>query len=151
MPDQASAADRELTTSRRIPAPPAAVWAAFTDPRVLATWWGPDGFTNTFEVCEMRPGGTWRFTMHGPDGRSYPNESRFAELRAPERWAIEHTSPPHFRLTATLSERGGATEVHWRQTFAKAEDCAKLRAICVPANEQNLQRLAAAVGKMAAG
>ncbi|MBA3707824.1 MAG: SRPBCC domain-containing protein [Planctomycetes bacterium] len=143
-----SSADRELTTTRRIPALRAKVWTAFTDPTVLATWWGPDGFTNTFQVCELRPGGAWRFTMHGPDGKSYPNESRFVELHAPERWVIEHASPPHFRLTAMLTERGGETEVHWRQTFASAADCTKLRSICVPANEQNLRRLAAAVAKL---
>lgn len=143
-----SAADRELTTTRRIPAPPAKVWAALTDPRVLATWWGPDGFTNTFQVCELRPGGAWRFVMHGPDGRDYPNESRFVELDAPRRWAIEHTSPPRFRLTMTLSAVAGGTEIHWIQAFADAADCAKLRHICVPANEQNLDRLTAALARL---
>ena len=143
-----SAADHELTTSRRIPAPRAKVWAAFTDPNILATWWGPDGFTNTFNLCEMRLGGAWHFTMHGPDGTNYPNESRFVELQPIERWAIEHTCPPHFRLTATLREIGSDTEVHWRQTFTSAEVCAAVRAVCVPANEQNLQRLAAAVARM---
>ena len=140
--------DRELTTSRRIPAPRARVWAAFTDPRVLATWWGPDGFTNTFATCDVREGGEWTFTMHGPNGASYPNQCRFVELRASERWVMEHTCEPHFRLTATLSEHGAETEVHWRQTFAKAEVCAAVRAICVPANEQNLDRLAAAVARL---
>ncbi len=138
----------ELTTTRRIPASRARVWTAFTDPEMLATWWGPDGFTNTFQVCELRTGGAWRFTMHGPDGKAYANECHFVELLAQERWVIDHTCPPRFRLTATLSDRGGQTEVHWSQTFATAEDCAKLRAICVPANEQNLQRLAAAVAKL---
>ncbi len=144
----ASAADRELTASRRIRAPRALVWSAFTDATVLATWWGPDGFTNTVTVCDLRPGGEWRFTMHGPNGTSYPNQCRFAELKAPERWVIEHTSPPLFRLVATLTEHGAETEVHWRQTFAKAEDCVALRAICEPANQQNLARLAVAVAKL---
>lgn len=139
------AADRELTTTRRIPAPRAKVWTAFTDPQVLATWWGPNGFTTTIHLWEPGPGGLWTCTMHGPNGKAYPNESRFAEWQAPERWVIDHTSLPHFRLAATLTERGGETEVHWRQTFASAEVCANVRAICVPANEQNLQRLATAV------
>lgn len=143
-----AASDRELTTSRRLPAPRERVWTAFTDPAVLAAWWGPDGFTNTFATCDLREGGEWIFTMHGPDGASYPNQSRFVELRAPERWVIEHTCEPHFRLTATLTQRGAETEVHWRQTFAKAEVCAAVRAICVPANEQNLDRLAAAVARL---
>jgi uncharacterized protein YndB with AHSA1/START domain len=64
-------------TSREIPATPAAVFAAIADPQRLARWWGPDGFRNSFEVCDIRPGGAWKFTMHGPDGASYPNESVF--------------------------------------------------------------------------
>lgn len=145
---EASAADRELTTSRRIHAPRARVWSALTDPQVIATWWGPDGFTNTFTTCDLRPGGEWTFIMHGPNGASYPNHNRFVELQAPERWVVEHVSPPHFRLTLTLTAYGTETEVHWYQAFAKATDCAALRAICVPANEQNLDRLAATVANL---
>jgi len=144
----ASAIGRELTTSRRIPASRATVWSALTDAQLLATWWGPDGFTNTFAVCDLRPGGEWRHTMHGPDGRSYLNQSRFADLQAPERWVIEHLSPPQFRLEVVLTEHGAETEVHWRQTFATAEVCAAVRAICIPSNEQNLDRLAAVVAGM---
>lgn len=142
---EASTFDRELATSRHIRAARASVWTALTDPRLLARWWGPDGFTNTFATCDLRPGGEWRHTMHGPDGTSYPNHCRFAEVQKPERWVVEHLSPPLFRLELVLSERDGGTEVHWRQIFAKAEDCAALRAICVPANEQNLDRLTAVV------
>lgn len=145
---ESSIAERELATTRRIRASRATVWSALTDAQVLATWWGPDGFTNTFTLCDLRPGGEWTFTMHGPNGVSYPNQNRFVELHAPERWVIEHTSHPKFRLSLTLTAHGAETEVHWCQTFAKAEDCAALRAICVPANEQNLDRLAAAVAKL---
>lgn len=44
-------------TSRQIPATPAEVFAAFEAPTRLASWWGPDRFRNTLEVCEFRPGG----------------------------------------------------------------------------------------------
>jgi uncharacterized protein YndB with AHSA1/START domain len=143
-----ASAERELATTRRIRAPRALIWRALTDPVVLATWWGPNGFTNTFATCDVRPGGEWRFTMHAPNGAAYANECRFAELQAPARWAIEHESAPRFRLALALAEHGAETEVQWRQTFARAEDCAALRAICVPANEQNLDRLAAAVARL---
>lgn len=140
--------ERELATSRRIRAPREKVWAALTDPRVMATWWGPDGFTNTFQVCDVRPGGEWNLTMQGPNGAVYPNQCRFLELRAPERWVVDHLSAPRFQLAMTLVAHGAETEVRWSQLFARAEDCAALRAICVPANEQNLDRLAAAVAKL---
>ncbi len=62
--------------------PPQRVFEAFAKPELLARWWGPDGFTNTFEVFEFRVGGRWKFVMHGPNG-SHPNESVFLELKAP--------------------------------------------------------------------
>ena len=67
-------------TSRAFAAAPEAVFAAFAAPERLATWWGPDGFRNTFETFEFKPGGQWRFIMHGPDGTDYPNESRFTQI-----------------------------------------------------------------------
>jgi len=66
--------------SREIPAKPEAVFEAFRDPACLARWWGPDGFTNSFDTFEFRPGGQWLFTMHGPDGANYPNQSEFLEI-----------------------------------------------------------------------
>lgn len=84
-PIAASTADREFVHSRLVDAPQERVFRAFAEPAHLARWWGPDGFTNTFDVFEFHPGGTWRFTMHGPDGQDYPNESVFREIAVPER------------------------------------------------------------------
>ena len=70
-------------TSREIPATAAQVFAAISSPERLARWWGPAGFTNTFDVCEFRSGGRWSFVMHGPDGRNYPNEKMIAEIDPP--------------------------------------------------------------------
>ena len=64
-----------FNTSREIPATVDQVFAAIRQPERLSRWWGPAGFTNTFEVCEFKKGGRWSFVMHGPDGRNYPNES----------------------------------------------------------------------------
>jgi predicted 3-demethylubiquinone-9 3-methyltransferase (glyoxalase superfamily)/uncharacterized protein YndB with AHSA1/START domain len=140
--------DRELATTRVIDAPRERVFEAIRDPQRLARWWGPAGFTNTFEEFDFRPGGSWRLTMHGPDGRNYPNVSEFVEIVEPERVAIRHISQPHFDLTVTLTDRGGATEVGWRQRFESAAVCEGVRAICVPANEQNLDRLTTELARM---
>ena len=75
--------DRRIDTSRLFPHSPAKVFQAFRDPAVLAEWWGPDGFTNTFHEFDFRDGGAWRFTMHSPDGKDFPNESRFLEIAEP--------------------------------------------------------------------
>jgi len=130
-------------TQRTLPHPPEAVFRAFAEPERLARWWGPKGFTNTFEQFEFRPGGQWRFVMHGPDGTHYANESRFREVQAPSLIVIEHVAPPPFVLTVTLSARGDQTVLEWAQAFADAALGERLRHIVEPANEQNLDRLAA--------
>lgn len=132
-----------LRTSRLIRATPSQVFAAFAQPERLARWWGPKDFTNTFQVFEFRPGGRWAFVMHAPDGANYPNESIFREIVPDRRIVIEHVVPPHFRLGLTLTPRAQGTEIDWVQTFQSAAIAERFRAIASPANEQNLDRLAA--------
>ena len=132
-------------TSRDIPASPDQVFAAFSDPQRLARWWGPAGFTNTFDICELESGGRWSFVMHGPDGQNYPNESVFAEVEPPRKVVVQHESAPKFRLTITLAPSAGGTTVSWAQTFESAEIAGRIEHLVVPANEQNLDRLSAEV------
>jgi uncharacterized protein YndB with AHSA1/START domain len=129
-------------TSREIPATVEQVFAAF-QPKRLARWWGPAGFTNTFNVYEFRSGGRWSFVMHSPDGKNYPNESVFAEITAPRRVIVQHTSEPIFRLTITLEPSEQGTLVSWNQEFESEEVARRIEHVAVPANEQNLDRLAA--------
>jgi uncharacterized protein YndB with AHSA1/START domain len=144
--DASPTADREFVHSRLIDAPRERVFAAIADPARLARWWGPNGFTSTFEVFEFRPGGAWRFVMHGPDGKDYPNTNLFTEIVAPERVVVEHVGAPHrFELTITFAAQGARTLVGWRQVFDTAEEKLRIAAFVAPANEQNLDRLAAEV------
>lgn len=148
MTDPADAfAGRELATVRAFDATPAALFAAFSDPARLARWWGPAGFTNRFEVCEFRAGGAWVFDMIGPDGRTYPNRSVFAAIEPGRRVVIRHAPPPGFTLIVTLEADGDRTILGWRQRFESAAECAALAAVCVPSNEQNLDRLAAEIAR----
>jgi uncharacterized protein YndB with AHSA1/START domain len=120
------------------------VWTAFSDPVALATWWGPNGFTNTFQECDFRPGGTWKFTMHGPDGAAYPMDHTFNDVVRPERVVVRHQQPGHdFTLTITLQARGSGTELRWRQRFDDPAEGERLRAFLTSANEQNLDHLVA--------
>jgi uncharacterized protein YndB with AHSA1/START domain len=138
--------DREFTHSSLIEAPPEGVFAAIADPARLARWWGPDGFSSTFEAFDFRPGGRWRFVMHGPDGTDYPNENRFAEIVPGQRVVVEHVAKDHhFILTITLTREGAGTRVGWRQVFDTAEHKNRVAAIVTKANEQNLSRLSAEV------
>jgi uncharacterized protein YndB with AHSA1/START domain len=142
-----------FTSTRNLDATPAAVFAAIGDPARLAKWWGPDGLSNRFEVFDFRPGGRWVFDMVGPDGRVFPNESVFDEIKAERRVVIRHTCLPHFTLTIALEPVPGGTRVHWQQVFADAAVADAIRHIVAPANEQNLDRLGAEVrqGVAAAG
>lgn len=136
---------RTDTKSRVISASPERVFAAMSDPERVARWWGPEGFRNTIHEYDFKPGGSWLLTMHGPDGKDYPNESRFTRIEPGKTFEIEHVNAPHFVLTVDLVAQGEGTLVQWRQTFESAELYAKLAPIVSPANEQNLARLEAEV------
>ena len=134
-----------FSTTREIPAPPEQVFAAISAPERLARWWGPAGFTNTFKLCEFKSGGRWVFTMHGPNGANFPNESVFSEIEVPRKVVIQHDSGPKFRLTIALAASATGTLVSWAQAFESADVAARIEHIVVPANEQNLDRLTAEV------
>jgi uncharacterized protein YndB with AHSA1/START domain len=139
------AAARAFVHTRLVAAPRERVFEAFSDPTRLARWWGPNGFTSTFEAFDLRPGGCWRFVMHGPDGANYANESVFVEVVAPERLVFEHVRGHHFTMTITLTTRGDQTEVGWHQLFDTAAERERIAGVVIPANEQNLDRLTAEV------
>jgi uncharacterized protein YndB with AHSA1/START domain len=134
-----------FSTSRDIPATIEQVFAAISDPERLARWWGPDGFSNTFSVCEFKDGGRWSFIMHGPDGRDYPNDSVFAEIESPTKVVVQHVSEPRFCLTVVLTASPAGTTVSWSQAFESPEVASRIEHIVVPANEQNLDRLSVEV------
>lgn len=128
-------------THRLLPHQPQNVYEAFARPERLAQWWGPDGFTNTFEIFEFRTGGRWKFVMHGPNGSHHPNESVFVELHAPSRLVIHHVSKPRYVLTVTMASHDAGTAITWNQEFEDAAVAARIKHIVEPANEQNLDRL----------
>ena len=134
-----------FSTSREIPATVDQVFAAFSQPERLARWWGPSGFTNTFSVCEFKNSGRWSFIMHGPDGRTYSNESVFAEIASPRKIVVQHVSEPKYRLTIVLASSAAGTVVSWSQAFESSQIASRLERVVVPANEQNLDRLSVEV------
>ncbi len=117
------------------------IFAAFEDADRLARWWGPAGFTNTFDLCEFRPGGRWVYVMHGPDGRDYPNECVFREIDTDKRIVIDHVVLPLYTLTITLEPRDGGTHLTWDQQFENREFADRMRDFLWNANEENLDKL----------
>ena len=136
---------RSDSRRRLLAASPSEVFAAMCDPARVARWWGPTGFTNTIRTFEFEPGGSWLLTMHGPDGKDYPNESRFTRIVPDQLFEIEHLNGHHFFLTIELVPTQDGTEVKWRQTFDTAEHYERIAQFVATANEQNLDRLAAEV------
>lgn len=138
-----------LSTSRTLPFTPEAIYAAFASPTLLAAWWGPDGFSNTFDVFEFVPGGRWVFTMHGPDGKNYANSSFFAALEAGRKVVVRHDCAPLFTLTVELQPVAGGTLLTWDQAFDDAATAQAVKAIVGDANEQNLNRLTRVLSQVA--
>lgn len=150
----AATADREIVLTRVFDAPRELVFKAFTDPKHVAQWWGPNGFTNTIHEMDVRPGGVWRFIMHGPNGVDYPNRVVYSEVVKPERLAWAHGSddgkPANFHATVTFAEQGGKTRVTMRMLFATAAERDKTvkEVGAIEGGNQTLARLAAYLPKM---
>ena len=111
-------AERVLVIERIFDAPPSLVFKAWTDPKQVAQWWGPKGFTNP--VCEMdaRPGGALRIVMRAPDGAEHPMTGVFREVVEPERlvftsMALDAAGNPIIDglTTVTFAEHGGKTKL----------------------------------------
>jgi uncharacterized protein YndB with AHSA1/START domain len=141
--------DREIISTRVVDAPRELVWKAWTDPKHVAAWWGPNGFTSTIHEMDVRPGGIWRFILHGPDGVDYKNMIVYVEVAKPERIVFDHVSGPKFQVTATFGEQTGKTRITFRMLFETAAECDKVKKYAVEANEQNFDRLQAQLAKMA--
>ena len=135
--------ERALRTSRTLPFSPKEIYGAFASADLLASWWGPEGFSSTFEVFEFATGGRWKFVMHGPDGENYLNESFFEELVPDSRIVIHHACPPDFKLTIELTPDGEGTHLTWEQVFEDVETAEAVRQRAGSANEQNIDRLTA--------
>lgn len=93
------------------------VWAAWTDPARVSRWWGPEGFSTTTHAHDLRPGGGWRFTMHGPDGTDYGNRVVYDRVEPPELLTYDHFAEgdpddaPHFTARVAFAEDGDQTRV----------------------------------------
>lgn len=123
---------RSIIGTRVFDAPRDLVFSAWTDPKHLAKWWGPNGFTTTTHSFEFRPGGSWRFVMHGPDGRDYQNRITFDEIVPPERIVYRHSGgadvePVQFTQTVTFEGLGNSqTRLTWRGKFPSAGERARV-------------------------
>ncbi len=117
----------EIHITRLYDAPLQAVWDAWTDPEQTAQWWGPRGFTLTTHGKDLRPGGYWDYTMHGPDGTDFHNKTIYQEVEPCAKLVYDHGGnedqdrPPLFRVTVLFSEVAGQTKMDMTMTLPTAE------------------------------
>lgn len=111
----------ELTLTRVYDAPVKLVWEAWTESKHIEKWWGPRGFTLTTKSKDIRPGGKWIYTMHGPDGVDYPNITTYHEVVKYEKLVYDHGGNEErqkmFAVTVTFKENHGQTTMDMTMTL----------------------------------
>ena len=98
---------------------------------------------------DVKPGGVWRFVMHGPDGRDYQNKITYLEIVRPERLVYSHggggedLEPISFQTTVTFVAEGNRTRVTIRSVFPTREqrDLVVKEHGAIEGGEQHLARL----------
>jgi uncharacterized protein YndB with AHSA1/START domain len=120
-------ASRELSITRLLNAPQELVWEVWTKPEHITHWWGPIGFSVTTHEMSLQPGGVWRFMMHGPDGRNYPNKIVFIEVKKPELLVYKHTGEEEtedirFHVTVNFEKQGNKTKLTMHSLFDSPEE-----------------------------
>ncbi|MBS7809237.1 SRPBCC family protein [Variovorax sp. PCZ-1] len=145
-----------ISITRVYDAPVIAVWEAWTVPEEVAQWWGPRGFTLTTHSRDLRTGGHWHYTMHGPDGTDYENTTQYLDVLPMQRMVYDHGGhkdrPPLFRVTALFTEREGRTQLDMSMAFATPEIAVEMSGFIRKAGgESTWDRLAEHVEKRTTG
>jgi uncharacterized protein YndB with AHSA1/START domain len=124
--------ENEMLQTRILNAPPELVWKVWTDPKHMAIWWGPKGFSNPVCQVDARPGGIIYIEMKGPDGILYPMRGTFREVIKPERIvfinsALDESGNPLFEVlnTITFANEGGKTKLTIHAVVSKITPQAK--------------------------
>jgi len=134
--------NREILSSRIINSPVEMVYQAFENPNHLKNWWGPEGFTNTIHEFDLRVGGNWILTMHGPEKGNYENSSVFKTVLPNKLISWERKSQPLFDMEIAFEKlEENKTQISFKMIFATAEECEKMRKFVEPKNEENFNRL----------
>lgn len=152
----ANTKSNEINLVRVYDAPVKVVWDAWNEPEQVAQWWGPRGFTLTTHHKDLKPGGIWHYTMHGPDGVDHVNKTQYLEVEKHRKLVYDHGGnderKPMFRVTVLFQEVDGKT--HMDMTMAlptpeKAEEAKKF--IKKAGGDSTWDRLAEYLGKASSG
>src|SRR5690348_7885876 len=146
----------EIKITRIYDAPVQAVWDAWADSEQVAQWWGPRGFTLTTHSKDLRPGGSWVYTMHGPDGVDYPSKAQYLEVQKHSKLVYDHgwndDRPPLFRVTVLFTPIDGKTKLEMTMTLPTPQAADETRKFIKKAGgESTWDRLAEYLEKESSG
>jgi len=134
--------DCEILSSRILNASVEIVYQAFANPLNLQKWWGPEGFTNTIHEFDLRPGGKWILTMHGPEKGDYENSSIFKKVVPDKLITWTRVSQPLFDMEVEFEKVSDSkSRISFRMLFNSVEECGKIKRFALPKNEENFDRL----------
>jgi uncharacterized protein YndB with AHSA1/START domain len=69
-----------MVITRVFDAPRELVWKAWTEPKYVMQWWGPNGFTSPVCRMDFRVGGKTVVCMKSPDGQEFWNAIEYHEI-----------------------------------------------------------------------
>ncbi len=146
----------ELHLTREYDAPVKTVWDAWNDIEQVKQWWGPRGFTLTSHSKDLRPGGIWHYTMHGPDGTDWPNKTLYHEVVQYKKLVYDHggndKQKPLFRVTVLFTEKNGKTILDMTMTLESAEKAKEIATFIKQAGGNSTwDRLAEYIEKQSTG
>jgi uncharacterized protein YndB with AHSA1/START domain len=140
--------DNELLFTKDLNAPRELVFDMWTQPEHLSKWWGPNGFSLISHHADIKTGGSWTFTMLGPDGRNYPNKIIFTEVVKPERIIYKHSGekdmePVFFETRIYFETAGSMTRLTLNMIFESAAELQRIAKTygAIEGAEQHLNRL----------
>ena len=104
-----------VTIVRRIKAPPAKVYAALTEPRLMIQWWGPDAGPTLSAEADVRPGGRLSVVFRLLNGDEHNPTGVYQEV-VPERklvftWEWPGMPERESLVTFLLAPIEGGTEL----------------------------------------
>lgn len=147
---------QELTSTTVLDAPRELVFRAYTDPDLVAQWWGPRRYRIEIEKFEARSGGEWKMTHVADDGGRHAFRGVNHDVVAPERicQTFEYLGVPgHVALqTATFEAIGNKTRIVEHSVFESVMDRDGMVASGMQEGaDESMERLAELLEKMKAG
>lgn len=116
----ASTAEAVVALERAFDAPVARVFAAWSDPRLIAQWFGAPGYTVRTCSADLRVGGRYQITLTAPNGAELQHHGEYLEIEPPRRlvftWELDNQDCPGSRgvcvsslVSLDLREQDGGT------------------------------------------